>query len=85
VIWVWGVVMQERLELSDLRVGYSVKIKQDFGGGPMVVGTITELDDAIKNGRSGICYDTFDPSGAVDSRWAYLDQVVAIVSRGVSL
>ena len=64
------------ITLDDVRLGSVVKVATDFGSGPIVTGTVVELDEDIKNGYPGISYDL--PDG--DCRWAYIDQVKRVVT-----
>ena len=60
------------LTLQDLKNGDVVIVNSCFGAGPLVVGTIVNMEENIKNGFPGIDYTT--SNGA--EKWAYLSQVV---------
>jgi hypothetical protein len=65
------------MKLSDLNIGSVVKVADAWGSGPILVGTVIELDPDIKNGLPGISYELADGEG----KWAYLDQVRAIIKK----
>jgi hypothetical protein len=60
----------KRVNLSTIRVGSRVIVRDNFGNGRPREVTVAEVEDDVKNGRPGICYD--------DS-WAYLTQVDRVV------
>jgi len=60
----------KRVNLSTIRVGSRVIVRDNFGSGRPREVTVAEVEDDVKNGRPGICYD--------DS-WAYLTQVDRVV------
>ncbi|WP_277594455.1 hypothetical protein [Pseudomonas chlororaphis] len=62
------------LSILSVRKGVTVKVKSNFGAGPIVVGVVDEVSRDINNGRPGIDY-----SMGLDKRWAYMDQVVEVV------
>lgn len=64
------------LSILSVRKGVKVKVKSDFGRGPIVVGVVDEVCRDVHKGRSGIEY-----SMGLDKRWAYMDQVVEIVEE----
>ena len=60
----------KRVNLSTIRVGSRVIVRDNFGNGRPREVTVAEVEDDVKNGCPGICYD--------DS-WAYLTQVDRVV------
>lgn len=67
------------LSILSVRKGVKVKIKSNFGAGPIVIGVVDEVCRDINNGRPGIDY-----SMGLDKRWAYMDQVVEVVEETVN-
>lgn len=59
------------IKIEDIREGSVVIVRGNFGSGPAERVVVTEVEDDVKNGRPGICYD--------DS-WAYLTQVERVVT-----
>ena len=62
--------MFTKVKLSEVRVGSVVIVRSDFGAGPASKVVVSEVEDDIKNGQPGICYD---------NSWAYLTQVDRVV------
>lgn len=57
------------MNIRDLKIGDKVRVRtRDIG---IVIGTVTEVEEDIKNGSPGI---GFDIPG--DSRWCYDNQVL---------
>jgi len=63
------------VKLSDMKIGSTVVVKT--WDGKSVKGKVTDIDQDIKNGRPGICYDDF----AGEGWWCYLDQVSQVVKK----
>ena len=57
--------------LKDIREGSVVIVRGNFGNGPEERVTVQEVEEDVKNGRPGICYD---------ESWAYLSQVMRVVT-----
>ena len=57
--------------LKDIREGSVVIVRGNFGTGPEQRVTVLEVEEDVKNGRPGICYD---------ESWAYLTQVQRVVT-----
>ena len=57
--------------LKDIREGSVVVVRGNFGNGPEERVTVQEVEEDVKNGRPGICYD---------ESWAYLSQVMRVVT-----
>lgn len=64
------------VEFSKLKEGSVVFIKGNFGTGPALKGTITEVCEDVKNGQPGVDYVDSDGTGW----WAYKDQIVGVYS-----
>lgn len=62
--------MMGMVKLSDIREGSVVIVRGAFGTGPAERVTVVEVEEDVKNGRPGICYD---------ESWAYLTQVERVV------
>jgi len=62
---------QAMVTLKDIREGSVVVVRGNFGNGPEERVTVQEVEEDVKNGRPGICYE--------DS-WAYLSQVMRVVT-----
>jgi len=58
------------VQLKDIREGSVVIVRGNFGQGPAERVTVVEVEEDVKNGRPGICYD---------ESWAYLTQVQSVV------
>jgi hypothetical protein len=58
------------IKLEDIREGSVVIVRGNFGTGAPQKVTVEVVEEDVKNGRPGICYD--------DS-WAYLSQVDRVV------
>lgn len=63
------------ITLNEINVGDIVRVRTDFGMGPVIRAIVEDICDDVKNGRPGIDYKTMDGEGY----WCYLDQVVSIV------
>jgi hypothetical protein len=63
------------VQLEDIRVGSTVRVRGAFGSGPITLASVEGVDADIKNGRPGIDYKDLKNQGW----WAYLDQVVEVV------
>lgn len=63
------------MQLEDISVGDVVEVMDAWGTGPLLVGTVVEIEEDIKNGEPGISYDLHDGH----SKWAYLYQVKKVV------
>jgi len=63
------------IELKDIRVGSTVRVRGAFGTGPVTLASVEDVDADIKNGRPGIDYRDLRN----EPHWAYLDQVVEVV------
>lgn len=61
---------------DDVRAGSVVVIKSGFGSERAETVTLDSVEEDIKNGRAGCDY--VDSKG--ESRWAYLTQIVKVVS-----
>jgi hypothetical protein len=59
------------IKIQDIREGSVVIVRSNFGSGPAQRVTVTEVEEDIKNGRPGICYD---------ESWAYLTQVDRVIT-----
>lgn len=59
------------MNISQVEMGKKYYIQSSFGNGRLVVGTITEIDNDIKNGIPGVGYEDEDGEGF----WAYDHQV----------
>lgn len=57
-----------------LKEGSIVFVRQNFGSGPAVKGTVTSKEQDVKNGFPGIDYE--DETGT--GWWAYADQIVSV-------
>jgi hypothetical protein len=62
---------QAMVTLKDIREGSVVVVRGNFGNGPEERVTVQEVEEDVKNGRPGICYD---------ESWAYLSQVMRVVT-----
>jgi hypothetical protein len=62
---------QAMVTLKDIREGSVVVVRGNFGTGPEERVIVQEVEEDVKNGRPGICYE--------DS-WAYLSQVMRVVT-----
>jgi hypothetical protein len=62
---------QAMVTLKDIREGSVVIVRGNFGNGPEERVTVQEVEEDVKNGRPGICYD---------ESWAYLSQVMRVVT-----
>jgi hypothetical protein len=62
---------QAMVTLKDIREGSVVVVRGNFGNGPEERVTVQEVEEDVKNGRPGICYD---------ESWAYLTQVMRVVT-----
>lgn len=60
------------IRLSEIKIGARVRVREWTGG--VNVGTVTEVEADIKNGRPGIGYETANGDGY----WCYLDQVISV-------
>lgn len=69
------------LTLSAVKQGDTVKVKSNFGGGPVVTGVVTAVFADIKGGYPGIDYSLDGVEDLASQRWAYLDQVVEVVKN----
>jgi hypothetical protein len=58
------------IKIEDIREGSVVIVRGAFGTGQPQRVTVTEVEEDVKNGRPGICYD---------ESWAYLTQVDRVV------
>jgi len=63
------------VELKQLRVGSTIRVRGEFGSGPVTLASVESVDSDIKNGRPGIDYRDLRN----EPHWAYLDQVVEVV------
>jgi len=63
------------ITLKDIREGTIVYVRTNFGTGPSVKATVTEVCENVKNGRPGIDYQV---QGQEYGSWAYLDQVQTV-------
>jgi hypothetical protein len=59
------------VKLNDIREGSVVIVREAFGTGPERRVIVEAVEEDIKNGRPGIDYD---------GSWAYLTQVVRVVT-----
>ncbi len=59
------------IQLKDIREGSVVVVREAFGTGPERSVVVESVEADIKNGRAGIDYE---------SSWAYLTQVVCVVT-----
>ena len=66
------------LQLKDVEVCKKYKIKQGFGNGPTVIGTVINVESDIKNGRPGVDYIVGDLETG-EQYWAYLDDVSHLI------
>jgi hypothetical protein len=62
---------QAMVTLKDIREGSVVVVRGNFGTGPEERVIVQEVEEDVKNGRPGICYD---------ESWAYLTQVMRVVT-----
>jgi hypothetical protein len=62
---------QAMVTLKDIREGSVVVVRGNFGTGPEERVIVQEVEEDVKNGRPGICYD---------ESWAYLSQVMRVVT-----
>jgi hypothetical protein len=62
---------QAMVTLKDIREGSVVIVRGNFGNGPEERVIVQEVEEDVKNGRPGICYD---------ESWAYLSQVMRVVT-----
>jgi hypothetical protein len=58
------------VKINEVREGSVVIVRGAFGTGQPQTVTVTEVEEDVKNGRPGICYD---------ESWAYLTQVDRVV------
>lgn len=65
-----------QVQIEEVREGSVVVVRGGFGTEPPAAVRVSEVEEDIKNGRPGICY--VDAAGS--DRWAYLSQVVSVVS-----
>jgi hypothetical protein len=63
------------VELKQLRVGSTIRVRGAFGTGPVTLASVEDVDEDIKNGSPGIEYRDLGN----EQHWAYLDQVVEVV------
>jgi hypothetical protein len=59
------------IKIEDIREGSVVIVRDNFGQGRPQKVTVIEVEEDVKNGRPGICYD---------ESWAYLSQVDRVVT-----
>lgn len=62
------------VDFDSLRVGDTVLVATDFGGGPKKKAVITAVEEDIKNGRPGIDY--YEADNPSNQKWAYADQII---------
>jgi hypothetical protein len=62
---------QTVVKLEDIREGSVVIVRGNFGTGVPQKVTVAVVEEDVKNGRPGICYD---------ESWAYLTQVDRVVT-----
>lgn len=58
------------IKLEDMRKGSVVIVRDNFGQGQPQKVTVAVVEEDVKNGRAGICYN---------ESWAYLTQVDRVV------
>lgn len=63
--------MIDQIKLKDIREGSVVMVREAFGTGLERKVVVEAVDEDIKNGRPGIEYD---------ESWAYLYQVIKVVT-----
>jgi hypothetical protein len=64
------------VDFKKLRAGSVVYVRTNFGTGPVIRATVTDVEQSVKNGLPGIDYT--DESG--DGYWAYAEQIVRVQS-----
>ena len=63
-------------EWNKIKEGSVVYVRTNFGQGPTVKGTVTGVEEDVKNGQPGIDYE--DETGT--GWWAYRDQIAGVYS-----
>jgi hypothetical protein len=69
------------IALAQLKAGSVVKVRSEFGHGPVVTGVVSEVFEEIKNGKPGITYEStgLNEQDRPCWHWAYLDQVLEVL------
>lgn len=68
-----------KITTDSIKSGDTVEVRTNFGRGPVVEGTVLEVEENIKNGFPGLSYKVKGGSEH-DCSWCYLDQVVTVRS-----
>lgn len=59
------------VKLEDIREGSIVMVRPNFGTAPAIKVVVEDVEEDIKNGRPGFCYQ---------ESWAYLDQIQRVIT-----
>ena len=57
-----------------IKEGSVVYVRTNFGSGPTIKGTVTGIEEDIKNGQPGVDYTSEDGG----DWWAYKDQIAGV-------
>lgn len=63
------------VDVEQLKVGSVIEVRTRFGNGPIITGTIVGVEWDTDRQCKVVVYDHGD-----DMSWAYLDQIVRVVS-----